>query len=561
MDHWFDELTRRLAVGTSSRREFGYGALAAGIAMFGGNLLRPAVTLAAVGTTKGRTATQGAASPRSTCSLVWVKNASSTYDLKLTTSFKGKSLVMDAKAAARFDQIKRNPDRSVGGTAPFDSTVTVTLGGVSVGSVRLQAPVDLSNRNNQAIRLGFTYGSLVKGLTQASVAVGNGLVQGSVNGREFRPFPTSRTIQSLNDVQFVDGKPAPSVSVEARLSDAIASLAQSLRQALIDCKPTTTGAPPKSGTGKNGALTPRKFWQPAAFRGFSSSFGGRDFGDSLETAPRRWEERPLILADLGPDQPACASCVEQCAEEFLGFFVVSVIAALLCPICGAAGLVIDAGYTAGCYGLCHIPGNNCCPVFCYVEVDDPQQGCCAHGENCVNPGDSESRAGCCPAGRVVCNGNCCAANSICTPQGLCCLIGENVCNGVCCPSGVCDSTGACCSPPWQVCPGSNICCPGLNVCCNGACCDTNAHCISGACCSQTQVCGSACCDAGLVCSDPRQGLCTPCPPGTQQCADPASGVGHCCPSNTSCCYSACCAPGTVCCGPSRLCVPPAQCVQ
>jgi hypothetical protein len=181
--------------------------------------------------------------------------------------------------------------------------------------------------------------------------------------------------------------------------------------------------------------------------------------------------RRVLLAFDTAGEAACSNCLEKCADN-LGICVgIAAATAPFCPPCAAAALAECDTQSVTCAGFCHLPGQSCCPELCYPGK------CCGRGETCVSELDPNSRYGCCPSGRNVCEGNCCAEGESCC-GGQCCPESYFCIDGVCSPFGIFVTTPPpppppptgpiCVVPgyePCQVGPDNWTCCPPGKECC------------------------------------------------------------------------------------------------
>ena len=187
-----------------------------------------------------------------------------------------------------------------------------------------------------------------------------------------------------------------------------------------------------------------------------------------------------VVAALNYDDTAnCEACENKCNDQAFDCNAVATLTwtlglagcAIFGPFAPACAVPVTAAYAlavgvctaklAACTGICYLPGNRCCPVFCELGH------CCSHGETCTTHG-------CCPPGQAVCNGECC-------PEGY------NCCGDICCPNNCCGGT----------------CCDAGVPCCGDKCCGFDPgpppppppnNCIFGG-----APCGPKCCPPGLQC--------------------------------------------------------------
>jgi hypothetical protein len=178
----------------------------------------------------------------------------------------------------------------------------------------------------------------------------------------------------------------------------------------------------------------------------------------------------VVLALGSAGEALCSNCLEKCAQNLGICYGIALATAPFCPPCAAVAFAECDTQSAICIGYCHLPGQSCCPEFCYVGK------CCDRGEQCVDDLDPNSRHGCCPSDQNVCGGKCCAR-------------GDRCCGNECCPAGWFCNDGFCSQsvpfptfppppppPPapfqcmfgWELCqtsPTSWVCCePGYECC-------------------------------------------------------------------------------------------------
>lgn len=229
---------------------------------------------------------------------------------------------------------------------------------------------------------------------------------------------------------------------------------------------------------------------------------------SLYRTTGRYASSTSVFADLQPTQllmPAyfpgpesqakCQACIEQC---LLVWGICTAGAVFWPPAIAACALEL-----MGCQGYCLIPGfpSDCCPKLCRLEpFNQPGGGCCDADEQCVDPGDPNSRSGCCPRDQRVCGGRCCGKGATCCGNE-CCPAGDTCCGGqTCCPAGWFCDNGFCSQsvsfpggpppelpklPPWW--PISVELCPVGWTPCRGRCCRPGLECCvkeSGATCQE-----------------------------------------------------------------------------
>jgi len=433
----------------------------------------------------------------------------------------GQPLAVAWISDVRSDQLIRKSDTEVGGTRTSHSSTTVFRAGQPLFAIQVDDVADLAAPARRAWHSQFRYDPSF-GVRSVHVAVENGQVSGDVDGRPFQSFPIDAPIRSLADLRFVDGRPAPTITIDAALASGIKSLGEQAKREAATCKPGRS--------------------QPGSARPGTTPF-------SISTGQRQ----------------LCNECMDTCRDDLLICQVVDAAAVgatcIFCPPCCVIE-VIEAGAAAsgGCdvtYGGCLVAsclrgGKACCPVFCHFDLN-PGEGCCDSGEVCVDEHEPNSRSGCCSSDKA-CGSHCCGSNERCQPGDVCCPQGALICNGVCCTNGTCDSRGDCCPSPSRVCAGT--CCAPFDVCCNNACCGGDNLCINNqVCCPRDLVCGQTCCPAGQHCLN---GACAPCSQGTVPCSSPGRDgviISTCCPPGANCCLGVCCtnATGHECTGPNGAC--------
>jgi hypothetical protein len=153
-----------------------------------------------------------------------------------------------------------------------------------------------------------------------------------------------------------------------------------------------------------------------SYRSSGHNFGGLPSSQSV--FPALTTER---FANCDACQKSCFKTYSYCLGSASAGYAIAAVgcaAAVFPPaiaICEgvAAGVYAAASATClatsyACLGICELPGQECCPVFCELGH------CCSDGETCIPHG-------CCPPGQVVCDGKCCD-------------VGDSCCGGTCCPS-------------------------------------------------------------------------------------------------------------------------------
>jgi hypothetical protein len=454
-------------------------------------------------------------------------------------SFNNQVLALSWNSNIAVEQVARTSETTIKGTRTSHFTKIISLAGQPLVTLEVNETLDLAQPERRTVQSSYFYGTSFS-VRSAKIITDNGTVSGDIDGRTFSPFPVIAQLTSLSQLQFADGKPAPTVTLDPALTDAINKLSDQARQSALTCQ--------------------------------SSPLAGHVIH----------EDRGIRPFSIGPGQrQVCNACTGSCLNTLVtcqaidgaGVGVTCVLCPVCCPIAvgvgaGASG-ACDAAYGT-CLGLCIAPGNDCCPVFCRFDLS-PGDGCCDSGETCVDETDSNARSGCCPSDRSVCGSKCCAPGESCCgdqccptgqcqPGNICCPPGQPVCNGVCCANGSCDNAGNCCSSPGHLCGATasnqGICCAPFDVCCPDTCCGGDNICIDGRiCCPRNQLCGHICCNPGQRCVN---GACANCGPGTVPCLSVGPNgmtVSICCPPGAECCLGVCCTPqtGNQCAGPGGSC--------
>lgn len=587
MDHWFDDLCKRLDTnGEMSRRNILLGILAS-VAVTSVRAFGSAVTQISplvIGNPQAHPGMLGV------CTITKSRGQSTVRYVGQST-FNGGSLVvnMSNTTDALNDALLKVRGRRL------QSDILATLAGADVLRITTEATAGLGSQS-AAANLKLIYGAASGSAHDAALTIQNGVANGTVDGREIVPVPVAAGTKSF---RFIDGRPAPVIKVDPNLSNAISTLVNDAAPRIKSCQ--KAGSPGADGHGT---------FNPNERRMSDHHFVDRHKG-------------VLFAAQgSGSDDP-CLDCTNNCDELALACEGLSGIACFLGPECllGAAGCI--AGQVA-CHASCDNPGQACCNTqcpdgaccntgtttgsvvccgdipCCYTAYSVCTNNvCCPSGQPVGCPGSSvpcwpqgfqccgntacpagqhcsdSQQSLCCPVGQDVCGSGCCPTGQ-CRPGNVCCPPDEPICNGVCCSGGKCDGNGNCCGPPSHIC--GNLCCPPFNVCCGTTCCGgANDVCLSDArtgqpiqCCPASQACGvggenPVCCPAGQMCIDQHASTCAPCPSGLVACVWPGSAP-VCCPPGVVCYQNTCCRPGEIVCDPvnvpgPRGCYPPTDCVR
>lgn len=569
MEHWFDRTTKLLARDGVARREVLKTAALVGIAS-----LLPKTSLAqappqtplplpqpippsgAVHVIEGKPAFRPG--PRRPISETNGPCSISRDARQRTFNYAGEVSV-DNTALRLTIQIQHQFARASVSAAPSLATTTVieiTYGSQSVVRTKHHfSPTKIERNAPVSGTTEIRCGSLVTGLSTASLTFQEGRVSGTVNGKTIAPAPIPRN-NELQSLHFSDGSPVPVPSFEQRLQSAVRQLQTKAEAEVRTCL----------------------------------SGGMHRLAESIAN----FQNTPMM-----PGTASCNGCIQGCA---VSYDICLVSACLL--FCAGAPACLGEMY--GCWASCFIPGSGCCGTPCApFSCCDGNQSCCGsdvccgpdqvcamaeYGACCgkdapVGCGD-KTAVMCFPPGFVCCPNTtafppACPPNTVCQPNAPCCPSNQ-VCDGGCCPTGQsCQRTstgaGVCCDKPLcgDVCCKSPATCQGgvcgVGVRCGNTFCGFGQSCINGSCC---ETCGATCCPPGQTCLDPQAGRC-----GEMKCfpihigkarfpctSKTAAGVltTICC--EDKCCLGSCCPPDTMCCIPpgSGLplgCYPGFQCIH
>lgn len=579
MEHWFDDLTKRIASANritnepGTRRQFlQWGATGAVLAS---SILQTPLAFAqttpapkpsapksiarsrAFPGLKGTPATRPSA--RTTLSGTFGPCTISGDDQHATFNYAGEVSAGDVPLRLSYQTQQSFARASATAVPTLEMTVVreITYGSQSV--MRMEShlpPTSMQQAGAGSMTMEISTGSLVTGLRSAQLTFSSGKVSGTVNGKAIAPAAATTTLD-FSSLRYADGSAVPSPTFGNVLASAVPQLQTKAQTDLRTCSNAAYGQ-----------LRPQAI--PIA----------------------NWQNTPLSA-----QTPSCQGLVNGCISGMLWCEGLSLGF-------GTPGCV--TGY-AGCVAGGFIPGAACCGTMCApFSCCDSDQQCCG-SEVCCGP-TSDSVCGsaeygeccqaslpkgcgdqteiicypansvCCPIGgdyNVACppgnvcvqGGSCCPSNAYC--GGSCCPTGQTCRQGsdgafVCCDRAPCGSM--CCDPPYSCVNGQcgfpcgNTVCGGLTeVCCGGTtCCST--LCVNGRCCPAQSVCGSACCASGQICTNGRCVTSSGCPDGMDYSTAP-DGSRTCCqlyqcnnPSNDNICTAAAC-PGGVCCGPNQVCCP------
>lgn len=363
-----------------------------------------------------------------------------------------------------FEETRTVNLQSPGGGATT-STGIVKHGGQKVYSYTASAGPDGTGS------VDVDWGHQVKGMDEAATQFSNGVLTGSVNGRNFEPFDIDENPAS---VVFVDGKPAPRGALPGNgMKKQLQRLEAEVNDVVEDCEVVTS-------------LDETDPAQAIALR-----LAGNDPGHHSDTYSTGECDGCKATVIGG----ATVTCGLTCAFTF----------GIGCPVCiGAAAIAVPAGILA-----CEQSGA-CCPQACgggfpgtccfgdeeCLNRDDglccspgmracEGEACCRGDESCI---DSGALKGSCCKDELVSGNNCCEEGEV--PFGVndCCASGKE-CGSVCC-GGVEDTLSYCMNA------GTSTCCSSFQKECNGVCCPQGQDCVSGLCVEVEHTCEQPCTDRG-----------------------------------------------------------------
>jgi Stigma-specific protein, Stig1 len=390
---------------------------------------------------------------------------------------------------------------------------------------------------NGAWTLTLHYGDAFEGINRAVFSgQGDSPITGKVDRRRISPFTPGADPSTL---AFADGKPAPTITVDPALVDALGRIFAQAEQETSACTPIDqTNAILSPLSYGIAATAPITIYAPDMHAPTPAGAGYCDPGHHsfppLGSAGCVACRGGCLAAGGVCGYSAAAGCSAGCALALAGYGV-------CLGICLAAALVACAAGELKCQNECRKPPGACCPSGC-------SDGCCDNGEICL-----DQASGLCCGGEFTkpCQGKCCCSRTDnCLPDGTCCPQGNKICNDTCCNSGETCFEGGCCA---KVCDKvtPRTCCGAFDTCTECGCCPPGTTCTTDKsdrkiCCPDGRLCGDVCCPNGEVCQDPRTGTCfgsTSCPPGQVACPG-----GTCCPTVKAqgggtlytCCGNVCC---------------------
>ncbi|GEM_PF-2516116 len=583
MDHWFDEFTKRLALGNFSRRTLLSGALKTGVAATGTALLGsgalPRVAFADNGqgpsTGKNEDKAKGVS-----CSVS--QNGPFQRVFHAIVTDRDGQLVLDETFTTDVTPLNQ-------GARTLASSLTISLQGATVFQESLTGTFTGMVADKFALSsftLTLRYGQGFQGVKAATFTSDGTTIQGTVDGRAIVSFPVNAPPGSFT---FADGGPAPVLNVAGDVRGAINQITNKTKNDVSECFAAFDPGDCQDCQDQCLVAFPSGALECAAGSvgtciftfGIGCVVGvvtcDVNYGNCQDKCFNPGSPCCTVGCPNGyccptgtkcaitpPNVPGITPGLNTCcapSESFTAGF---------CPFdnpnCG--GICCPPGEGTSCGGICC--GAPCCKeVCCFGGTCTTTEGICCptvngasvvscKGTCCSDPADVCSTGGiCCPPlpggpnPPISCNGTCCPdANDICVGKG-CCPAGAPVCNdGTCCPQGqgTC-LNGTCCFTPSHVC--GNTCCAPFAACCNNVCCQGSTDiCVSGTCCPAAQACGNVCCASGQFC---QNGTCAACPSGTVAtiCQNFGSGPATtCCPPGVACCAGQCCPSGQICCAPS-----------
>ena len=487
MEHWFDDVAKKLASGDRSRRTFLGGIFAAvGAAGF----------QSPVRTEK-----------RGSCTIDY--SPQPTLHHSVQSTFNGKTLTHTTELTLT------RPDRQ-GQAAHIASTRTITLGSDLL--VRIQ-----SDSREGSTKVNLSYGAAFRGVRQASYTTDGKVIEGTIDGRRISPLPVGADVKSL---RFADRNPPPSVTLDPALERALTAILQKAHDDISSCRQAELRRDAK------GAPKARTIPQNS---------------DSCQNCQNSCAAAAATCDAAGAaGSAACFIFFGACAAAAI---VACAVAGGVCVNnCDNPGTRNQPGGACCPVGCPNV--NGCCyadqqcsgtaNVCCASNVSVCAGVCCPPGFICKD-------GICCTTDRPVCHGVCCSNGQACSSEGICCRQLEFNTKPVSCGGSCCAKDQKCaksapnlqatCCPKEHVC-GQN-CCPG--GCVNGDKCQP--LCLTGV------HCGANCCPWG--CADAATSTCSKpqnCAKDQYVCLSEQSGAPNvCCPNGTGCLNGKCCPPNTVSC--------------
>src|SRR5260370_26192285 len=218
MPHWFDEFTKGLTIESPSRRTLLRVVVGAGVFGSISKLLRPTAIWAQSIPSRG--------APIPGCMSQPTVDGFH-LDYSVHTSFQRHGLTLTGYSGGRANSIvqdKNDRTKLAGGVIKSPSQMEITLDGKLVVKIETHFSGDFATKD-RSLHMNYEYGPAVKGIRRAEFSGVNGQFNGSIDGRSLRPFSGAR-IQSMEQVEFTDGNPAPRITIDPDLLTAIKSLLQ-----------------------------------------------------------------------------------------------------------------------------------------------------------------------------------------------------------------------------------------------------------------------------------------------------------------------------------------------
>ena len=237
--------------------------------------------------------------------------------------------------------------------------------------------LDMAATKDGSVSYTATYGPDVQGAKNVTMTSKNGRVfQGSFDGRAFSYNVSLRTPL----VTFVDGKPAPKLVLDLKLSSTVTSLAVEVGNSFTRCGSAVAVASRlaleiKDSMASSGTATSSLFvMQP--------EFNMRPRLSDNTSPGRDWYE------PASEDHTSCLACEDKCNQTFN-----DEAKSWECILSLGACYPVDLAEWVGCMALCNLPGGGCLPVPCGSFQT------CGTADTCFN---HEGGSLCCPAPAAVC---------------------------------------------------------------------------------------------------------------------------------------------------------------
>lgn len=321
-----------------------------------------------------------------------------------------------------------------GGTV---DTMTVTNGGATLAT--------LVSTTTEAgmIRLVADFFPPFQGIRHAQANSSDGVTFIAViDGRTTLPFSATAAPSSI---RFVDGRPAPTLTIDPSLSLSLTALFDQVAREEPACV--------ESSTGGAGAIQPQ---QVAAAHG----------SDTVHTVGCQQCRGKCHAAHGSCFGFAAAGCLNVVSAIF--GLVTGGLAPLACFAAAEAACFVT---WSACLFACQTEGTSrlgtlffqgCCPVNCgganriiFSTPVNGQVGCCLSGETCLNSSTHQ----CCSAGTTTCGNTCCGSGEVCLSRTTSTCCPPNLIRGgECCNSGTCTTDADCGGESF--CDANGCCIPG-----------------------------------------------------------------------------------------------------